>query len=194
MSNIIIEEFIRKMEPANIDPQPVSNDIVEKYKGVFLIGDDKIDVVYSLWNQFGLCGYKNGLFWLVNPDDYNPYLNLFRISQTGVVFGRSYCGGLFYLDRNPDSPSINYFNVHECTDNAVSASIEVFFEFNLPSESWWNRECFGTIELKALKEYGSINHNTCLTFVPALKLGGNQNVSKMEKVDILEHLNLLSQL
>ena len=43
------------------------------------------------------------------------------------------------------------------------------------------------------KTYGSLSFDECFGFVPLLPLGGKKDVKHMDKVKILEHLDLIVQ-
>ena len=65
---------------------------------------------------------------------------------------------------------------------------------DIPANTFWNRECYGKFELKAIEKYGSLNYDECYTFVPALALGGDEKIGNLQKVKIKENLEILAQL
>ncbi len=54
-------------------------------------------------------------------------------------------------------------------------------------------EAYGKIEIPALEKYGSVEIDECLTFVPALVLGGDEDIRNIQKVKLKENLEILSQ-
>ena len=59
-------------------------------------GDDELDMLQLLWQENGYCGFRNGLFWLVDPDRFTPIARQFSATPEGAVaFARSAFGGIF---------------------------------------------------------------------------------------------------
>ena len=46
-----------------------SSKSIEKYRGKLP------DQLLQYWEKYGFCGFKDGLFWIVNPDDYEDALD-----------------------------------------------------------------------------------------------------------------------
>ena len=175
--------------------EQVPDEIRAKYAGHFMTDKDKGDTLVRLWNDDGFCGYQNGLFWLVNPDRYTPIARKFPdVTPSSVAFARSATGGLFLYDTPAIGDSISYLNVHTGDNRIVSTGFQVFIAFDMPADTFWKRECYGKIELKAVKRYGPLDHDECVAFVPALALGGSEKVANMQKVKIEPHLEMLAQL
>ncbi len=170
-----------------------SQDEISKFKGVLMLNKDKVDVLHLLWKQHGLRGYKKGLFWMVNPIKFSEICaQLPEVSDSAYIIARSGCAGLFVLDKKQDG--IFYVNLHTSKIELVSTSIQVFMCFDIIDNDFWKEDCYGKVELKALKEYGTLNFDECFTFVPALAFGGNENVKEMKKVKIEPQLDLLVQM
>ncbi|UPT69981.1 MAG: DUF1851 domain-containing protein [Flavobacterium sp. JAD_PAG50586_2] len=172
----------------------VPPEIIDKYKGAFVINGGTEDIINYIWKKFGLRSYRDGLFWMVNPDEYNDLARQFpHISNTAIVLARTSIGNLFLLEKLDIGDSITYLNTHFGTTTIVSTDFEVFIEFNLAADPFWERECYGKIELKAAKKH-KLTADECLTFIPALALGGDEKVSNLEKVNIKKNLEMLAQL
>lgn len=194
MENIFFERFIKR-EGIGKKYANVPNEIMQKYKTVFKIDEDESLIIEQIWKHHGFSEYRDGLFWMVNPEEYSQYAWQFKdISTTSIVFARTNIGGLFLFDKLNIGGSILYLNVHKGLRKIVASNFDVFFGFNLGADSFWIRECFGKIELKAVQNHGSIAYDECLTFVPALALGGSESIAKMQRVKIKESLELLAQI
>lgn len=190
---LICNGFISRMGEGN-KYSNISEEIIKKYKGVFLINGEKDDIISYLWGKFGLSTYRNGLFWFVNPDEYNSLAKKFpNVSNNAIVFARTGLGNLFLIDDGITGKNINYLNTHNGQLNLVSRGFADFIEFMISSESVWKTDCYGKIELKATKKQ-TLLPDECLTFVPALALGGDEKIANLQKVKIKENLELLSQL
>ncbi len=61
-------------------------------------------------------------------------------------------------------------------------------------ESIKPKEFYGEIESPVIEKFGPIAHDEAAVFVPALALGGNEDVENMEVQKLLPHLMILSQL
>ncbi|MDC7125210.1 MAG: DUF1851 domain-containing protein [Spirochaetales bacterium] len=193
MINTYIEYFFRYMGPGE-KYNNISDDVIEKYRGKIKAQKDEVDIITHLWQNYGLCSFRNGLFWLVNPDEYSPIAKRFsRISESAIVFGRSGMGGLFIFDKLDIGDSIIYLNPHHDKTKIISTGVQVFMTFDIPAETFWNRECYGKFEIPVIEKFGKLTREECYTFVPALHLGGNESMKNIEKGNIKTVLDLLSQ-
>ncbi len=65
---------------------------IENYRGKLP------DILLEYWQEYGVCGFKKGLFWIVDPAHYETTLNAWLgntkiIEQDNYyVFARSGCG------------------------------------------------------------------------------------------------------
>lgn len=194
MENIYFQQF-NKWIGQREKYSDVPKDIIEKYRGTFQTDKDTDDIVNVIWLKHGFSSYKNSLLWLVNPDEYTQLGRRFpNISDTAIVFARTIVGNLFIFDKLTIGDSILYLNVHKGERKIISTSFETFFAFDIPAENFWKRECYGKIELKVIEKLGPVKLDECLTFVPALALGGSESIANMQKVKIKEHLEILAQL
>jgi len=172
-----------------------SQELTDKYKNVFITDKDEFEIITEIWSTNGFCGYKNGLFWLVNPDIFTELARKFpSVSDTSIAFARSAMGGLFLFDKKEIGDSIIYLNPHLNTTKIISTSFQVFIPMDMPADTFWKRECYGKFELKAIEKHGPLEHDECYTFTPALALGGNESISNLQKVKLIENLEMLSEL
>ncbi len=190
---LISEAFVNRVGEG-VFYSEISKDIVEKYKNIFVINRGKEDILNFIWQKYGLRSYRDGLIWFVNPDDYNDLVKKFNcVSDNAIVFARTNLGNLFLLEKLDIGDSITYLNVHSGKTNVVSTNFEIFIEFDIATDEFWKRDCYGKIELKAIKKH-SLLSDECLTFIPALALGGDEKIGNLQKVKIKENLELLAQL
>jgi hypothetical protein len=172
----------------------ISEEVISKYENIFVINRGKEDILNFIWKKYGLRNYRNGLFWFVNPDEYNNLARNFpNVSETAIVFARTNVGNLFLLEKLDIGDSITYLNVHKGKTNVVSTNFEIFIEFDIATDEFWKRDCYGKIELNAVKKHTVLPYE-CLTFVPALALGGDEKMANLQKVKIKDNLEFLSQL
>lgn len=93
------EIFVEAMgEPVKV--RSALESVIEKYKGVLP------DVLLDYWRSEGWCGYADGLFWTVNPDDYKHLLDMwlsgtkFSSIDNYHVIARSAFGDLYAWGKN----------------------------------------------------------------------------------------------
>lgn len=191
--DIFLQRFINR-EGEGIKYSDIPVETFLKYENVLRTDKDESDLVINLWKTHGLSSYRDGLFWTINPDEYSDLLHLFpNVSKTAIPFARTNLGNLFYFDKLSIGDSIFFLNVHKGTIKIVSTSFQILFAFDFGGESFWKQDCYGKIELKAIKK-GKLAADECWAFVPALALGGDEKLSNLEKLKIKENLEFLGQL
>lgn len=187
--------FLEKMGPA-IAKSYVPKASIERYRGKLP------DQLLTYWEEHGWCGYADGLFWTVNPQEYEPALEAwigdtpFMEQDAYHIIARSAFGELYFWG--------------EKTGN----SLEVFApgSFCIPSKSILVGEkmnfglqvFFGALSrdgndfegmfAAAVKKLGRLKHDEMYGFVPSLALGGSATLDHLQKVKAVEHLVLLAQL
>jgi hypothetical protein len=62
------EYFLEKMGQQAIDQRDVPQTTLDKYRGKLP------DRLLGYWQEFGWAGYDDGLFWSVDPEEYEPVL------------------------------------------------------------------------------------------------------------------------
>ncbi len=169
--------------------------LLQKYKDNFQGYRDKENHLAVLWKNHGFCVYGNGLFTTVNPDDYIGLAESFPdVSEGALVFARSAAGNLFIWEDLNIGKTMSFVNVHKGTTIPIATNFDIFFQFDVLTENYWKRCCYGKIELKLIDKFGPLAADECYSFVPALALGGSESIKKMQKVKFREQLGLLAQL
>jgi len=191
--NKFLQRFIIR-EGVGDNYDKVSPEILLKYENLLKTDKDESNIVTDIWREYGLCSYRDGLFWTINPDEYSAMIRQFpNISKSAIAFARTNLGNLFIYDKLNIGDSILFLNVHKGTIKVISTSFEILFAIGLGSESFWKEECYGKIELKVLSKHTLLS-DECLTFIPALAIGGDAKIGNLKKVKIRENLEFLSQL
>lgn len=74
---------------------PVSDELLNKYR------DQLPERLLEYWQEYGFCSFKDGLFWIVNPDEYQDNMEIW-LKGNGIleidtfhVFARSGFGELY---------------------------------------------------------------------------------------------------
>ncbi|HLL05209.1 MAG TPA: GAD-like domain-containing protein [Myxococcaceae bacterium] len=163
----------------------------------------------SYWQEEGWSAYANGLFWTVNPEEYDGLVELWlsgtpfaEIDRYRVV-ARSGFGDLYLWGEHN---SRNF--IITCADNCLIASekelrtpaknpdvaAKAFFA-SKTRDAMDKRDITGK-ELfeRALKKLGPLAPNEVYGFEPALAAGGGARLEKLTKVDLFVHLSILREL
>lgn len=156
----------------------------------------------SYWEEHGWCGYADGLFWTVNPQDYEPALSAwigdtpFMEVDAYHIVARSAFGEL-YLWGEKTGHTLTLFapGAFCCPRKSVFINerldfgVRVFFGGLTREEN-----DFDGMFAPALKSLGPLQHDEMYGFIPALALGGSATLAHLKKVKAVEHLVLLAQL
>jgi hypothetical protein len=186
--------FLTHFGPA-IDKRYVPLSTIDRYRGKLP------DQLLTYWEEYGWCGYADGLFWTVNPQEYEPALEAwigdtpFMEQDAYHVIARSAFGKLYlWGEETGDTLSI-FAPASTCfaspPDNDIDRDFEMRLFFGGMSRKGIDVE---GLFAPALQQLGRPAHDEMYGFVPALALGGALTLSNLRKVKAVEHLVLLAQL
>ncbi|NMH64083.1 GAD-like domain-containing protein [Shewanella salipaludis] len=161
------------------------------------------------WQEYGFCGWGEGIFWIVNPEDYSEILDLWLAGTPFVgkdnyyVIGRGAFGRLFVWGETSGqsikiNPSYGMLLPADSTDNLIKRgpekTIDLFFATN--TKSMMEEEDIEGKPLfeRAMEKLGPLDADEMYAFVPALALGGAPKLENLQKVKALEHLTFLAEL
>lgn len=206
MSDYIMDEFFEifyhdeSFGPPSYS-EAVPEEIFNKYKAKLP------DQLLRYWKEFGFSGWGNGLFWLVNPDDYQdvldawldnietpPHEEYFVISRS--AFGDLEVWGTIHGRCLTISPVMNQIfpNMKEIETRGWDLALKIFFSSQdkkyLDIDDWKNKPLFN----RAVKKYGQLNKHEMFGFEPALVLGGEVKLENVRKLPIISHLQFLASL
>ncbi|WP_236236788.1 GAD-like domain-containing protein [Pseudomonas faucium] len=187
--------FIEEMG-APLSRKEVPPSSIERYR-------DKLpEKLLEYWREHGWCGYGDGIFWTVNPQDYEGVVNSF-IENTALkgrdtyhVIARGAFGDLYlYGEHSGFSVSIVPYTSNYSGRNSTPVAldhkkaVEGFFLL-MDQES----NDFGDLFEPAKNKLGRLEYDEIYGFVPALAIGGMIKLENIERVKAVEHLIFLSQL
>jgi len=191
----IFSLFIEQVgEPVFRQEVPPSS--IERYKGVLP------DKLLEYWIEHGWGGYGDGIFWIVNPQEYEG-VTASLIGGTPLekrdryhIIARGAFGDLFLFGENTGF-SVKILahlsryrgSEYELTAADMDTEVQSFF---LSKEK--ASVDFDDMFESAKSKLGVLKHDEMYGFVPALAFGGPCELSHLEKVKTLEHLILLSQI
>jgi len=180
----------------------VPKEVLEQWKGR-LPGK-----LLQYWGSEGWAGYADGLFWTVNPEDYEELLDewldgthLEELDSFHVI-ARSGLGILYLLGEQTGCGVRIDCSLHSIFAHDLKRKSPDELEQRLP---WF----FSNLEPKAcdLKdsnrvplfkracaELGPLAEDEMYGFEPALVLGGEMTLANLRKVKVIQHLMILRQL
>ncbi|NQD54408.1 DUF1851 domain-containing protein [Pseudomonas sp. CM25] len=164
-------------------------------------------VLIQYWKNEGWAGYANGLFWTVNPDDYEHIKDAW-LKDTPIesldkfhVIARSAFGNLYLCgEKTGHSTSIicnhneilavkNRLKIKELT--AQNITIQSLFGTSEP-EDYDNTDSNGKpLFERALKKYGPLAPDEIYGFEPALVAGGKPTLQNLCRLKLDPHLLIL---
>ena len=167
------------------------------------------DQLLTYWREEGWSGYANGLFWIVNPDDYedivDEWLEDTSLEQIDAfhVIARTAFGDLYVCgERSGVNMTIS------CPINAIFALPKDLKPKSKEDQDWSVRSFIGLsiseCDLKdesgrqlfqrALKKLGPLEPDEVYGFEPAIVAGGKMRLESIAKVKLDVHLTILRQL
>lgn len=181
---------------APIYRQEVPPSSIERYRGKLP------DKLLEYWAEHGWCGYGEGIFWTVNPLEYEgvvaSWLESTPLATRDIyhLVARSAFGDLYLFGENTGfslkiTAALSRYtgSTYEIAENDMNREVELFFS-SIDKE--YND--FDGLFDSALKRLGAPDKDEMFAFVPALTLGGRISLKNLEKVKTIEHLVLLSQI
>ncbi|EPM60566.1 hypothetical protein A262_07934 [Pseudomonas syringae pv. actinidiae ICMP 19073] len=181
-------------EPFGRQEVPMSS--IERYKGKLP------DLLLQYWSEHGWCGYGEGIFWMVNPQEYEGVTASWiqgtelENQDTYHLIARSAFGELYFWGEETGASLKITSIVSRCTTFISSLPKDQmdkrFQNFLLSSEVEYND--FDDLFQPAKKKLGTLSHDEMYGFVPAVMLGGSDALDNLKKVNSVEYLVFLSQL
>jgi len=197
----IMEEKIGLISNSQSVPKPS----FEKYKGVLP------DALLLIWQKIGWASWADGIFWTVNPADYDNLVDLW-LEDTSFpeidhyhIIARSAFGDLYAWGQNNNQ----YFTI-SCPVNALIAqekkiqtqrndanlSLNSFFSFSDKEDFDMEDENEKSLFDQALDKLGPLAADEVYGFEPPLFAGGAAalRVDNLAKLKLDQHLTILRQL
>ncbi|WP_177196601.1 GAD-like domain-containing protein [Duganella sp. CF517] len=161
------------------------------------------------WKLYGWSGYYDGLFWLVNPDDYvsvvNAWLEGAQIENRSdyLAIARTAFGRIFLWNKKSGQnvtivPLDSQIITSPANKKVVAGDDTIALQSFLIGKEPDRLDIEDVKEKKlfkrALKKLGPVAVDEMYGFEPALCIGGMPVLENIKKVKIIEHLILLEQL
>jgi len=191
----VFARFIEKFgDPIDRQEVPISS--IERYRGKLP------NQLLEYWVEHGWCGYGDGIFWIVNPQEYEGVVaswlegTKFADFDNYHLIARSAFGDL-YLWGEQTGASLKLTSIlsRYTTHTSIFTGEQMdkgLRNFLLSRDVDTNN--YGDLFKPAKKKLGNLRHDEMYGFVPALMLGGPDTLDHLEKVKAVEHLTILSQI
>jgi hypothetical protein len=165
--------------------RPVPQESLEKYQ-------DKLPpALLEEWREFGWCSYGDGLIWLVDPAELADVLEDWLDPAKGfLVFGRTGFGDLLLWNQQ----GLHYLYVVFEGFAFITDRIDLYFNSSLTADNYLKEALDSKLHRRAVKKLGTLEHDECYGFEPAVQLGGPGTLDTLRVVKLREHLGLLAQL
>lgn len=191
----VFARFIEKFgHPIERQEVPLSS--IEHYRGKLP------DQLLEYWAEHGWCGYGDGIFWLVNPQEYEGVVaswlegaELEKLDSYHLI-ARSAFGELYFWgEKTGGSLNITSIISRYVVFNSALGEEQIdkqLRNFLLTRDVESND--YASLFKSAKKKLGILSRDEMYGFVPALMLGGTDTLESLERVNAVEHLTLLSQI
>ena len=172
-----MKKFIKKFKPSKNLQKP-DEETLSFYKKILP------KEIIELWEEYGFGKYGDGLIKIVNPKDYinNLYMWLGQIDYTKIPIIVTAFGDIFYYRKlEDDRDDISVLDIHYRKIIVCSYSEQEFFKkYNIDKKVLKN-VLRDSLYKKAIKKLGKLNDKDIFFFVPALILGGKEDIKYIDK-------------
>ena len=154
------------------------------------------EIVY-LWTEYGFGDYGDGLIKVVDPRDYMDSLYSWLGSQDfhKIPIMVSAFGDIFYYRKlENDENDVSLLDIHYRRIDVCTYSYEEFFEKYISNAEIKEKVLRKNLFDQAVEKLGSLKYNEAFFFVPALVLGGGEDIKHVSKGDAYTHQHLLLEL
>lgn len=174
---------------------PVPSETIAKYQGILP------EWLLGYWQRFGFFSVMDGVFWAVNPDEYQSVIaawlptelteNCYAIARTGwgdVIIWQPGYGVRYELN-----PLLGYI-----FENKRSVLVKSGYE-NKDVEGVFTERFVDNVTengffQKCVKAYGALQPDEMFTLVPPLFAGGDFKLKQIKKVNLFIQMDILAQL
>ena len=187
MNKGLITDFVKAYDPGN--------DLAKPDEKLLEFANQMLppEIVY-LWETYGFGDYGNGLIKVVDPRDYMHSLYSWLGGQdfNKIPIMVSAFGNIFYYRRlEDDENDVALLDIHYRRIDVCAYSYEEFFGDYIVDPEVKEDILKKSLFEKATEKLGSLKHNEAFFFVPALVLGGGEDIKYVNKGDANTHQHIL---
>lgn len=189
MKENIIDNFINLYEPSK-DLKKPNPEIIKAFT-------NKLPKeIIELWTKYGFGSYGNGIIKVINPLEYMNVLFawLGKRDFTKIPIFITAFGDIFYYRQlTPTENDISLLNIHTRKISVCGYSYQEFFNRYIKSDLM-NYNLRKDLFIESKEKLGNLSTKEIYFFVPALILGGAENIKYVQKGHAVTHQNLLLEL
>ncbi|MBC1722148.1 T6SS immunity protein Tdi1 domain-containing protein [Listeria seeligeri] len=169
----LIKDFKKQSE--------VEDRIIKKYQ------DRVPKEISEFWKEYGFGTFFDGYLKSVNPENFEEILRLgSQRFQDGIVLFATGMGDLIIWSDN----YVRVLNFRYGIIDTVMSGFTFFFE-DVSDIDFRVEELKWSPYPQATELLGAIEYNECFGYLPILGIGGAEKVENLEKVQLIEHLQLI---
>ena len=171
-----MKKFIKKFKPSKNLQKP-DEETLSFYKKTLP------KEIIEFWEEYGFGEYGDGLIKIVNPKDYmnNLYMWLGQTDYTKIPIIVTAFGDIFYYRKVDDKNDVSMLNIHYREIIVCSYSYQEFFKKYIIDKKVIKNVLRDSLYKKAIKKLGKLNDKDIFFFVPALILGGKEDIKYIDK-------------
>ena len=190
MNKDMIENFVKEYAPGK--------DLIKPDEKLLEFANQMLpaEIVY-LWEKYGFGDYGDGLIKVIDPRDYMHSLYSWLGDQDfhKIPIMVSAFGDIFYYRNLEDGENdVSLLNIHYRKIDVCAYSYEEFFKSYIVDPEIKEVILRKSMYDQATMKLGSLAHNEVFFFVPALVLGGGEDIKYVKKGDANTHQHLLLNL
>lgn len=189
MSNCI-SKFIEKFKPV-VNLQKPDEEILNFGKQMLP------KEIIELWEEYGFGEYGDGLLKVVDPREYmnSLYTWLGQKDFNKIPIIVTAFGDIFYYRKLEDNENdVSLLNIHYRKVEACGYSYQEFFEKYILDEDIIKNVLRADLYKQAVKELGKLDYKDIFFFIPALVLGGREELKYIKKGNGAIHHQVLLQI
>ena len=198
-------DYFLKKFGAPFESVPIDESVMTAYKHKLP------EQIFTYWRGVGACGVGEGLFWMVNPAEYQETLDSwlegtpFEDRDDLSVIARTAFGVLYVWAKGkghimtvyPTTNAINYFpedDANNFSDEDEIFELQSFWGFTSTEEVDYEDENDDPMFQKALKKFGRLHADEMYGFSFSPALGGTETMENLSLVKLHIYHDISRQL
>jgi len=180
-------DWIDQFESCNgppIDCRQVPAEVIERYQSAFP------SRLIQLWREAGWCGYRGGLIWIINPEEYAvPLKTWFARGPAPIAFARTAFCDLFLWNGS------NVLLLDPVTGHLepTGPKVELFLGHALCDPDYLEDVCGSADFEPVVKRLGRPSFDECFGFMPPPGLGGADELENLKRLKADVYLSICGQ-
>lgn len=174
--------------------QTVSDALIIEYSNIVP------ESLITLWKEVGLGVCGNGLLRVINPADYQEFVNQYyqrEYNERALPFMTTAFGDIFVWVKDviQKREYVIFLNVRSGNWSIITSRIDLLFNVYIVSEEWLRKDFDLKVTdfSKLTDKLGIPKVDECFGYVPALALGGSKSLKNVQIVKMLPYIDIIAQ-